>query len=179
MFFNKKKILTGSEKSPSGSVRPTHSQRPPPAPLSTEPSIDVSSMEELEDAGYGRAGSVVGDWLALGPNESRRSKSALRVAEGDVYELRTKATNLASSNEDPANGFFCGPIFYNANEEIVQYWTEQKPFGRKEKNRDIVVRSIAPSGAVTVRIGLHGSWSATGSASNFTVGFGRASLKRQ
>lgn len=140
--------------------------------------LDISKIPDFRELREGSAQTYSGSELVLTPLHSwitRAGKTPAR--ENDLFELSATVRLSKKQTNRTVNGFFAGPIFYDAAGEIVKWWHPQKPFTSGEKTRKMVIRSTAPEGTASVGIGLCGSW-AEADPADFTIAVKSAKLLR-
>jgi hypothetical protein len=125
-------------------------------------------MEEMLHAGP--PGEAQDGAYAISAWQAACSKRVALVEQGSkvVFDFKVRAI-VDSTNDEPLT-FSAGPLFYNAVNEIIQPWSQQPALTQADGDRSVVIEMIAPPGAFTVRIGVHGPWAPDGNVSDGSVG---------
>lgn len=132
---------------------------------------DVAPMRE----GTEYAGQT-GDWLSVAPYRAAVSAHSLPAKEGDRFRATGHAILIEPQRSGPPLPFAFGPIFYDAEGKIIQWWMSI-PYPASSNPFEIASASVAPAGAVSVRLAMRGGWDPSGTPTDFVVGF--ASLRME
>ena len=145
------------------------------------PSVDeivIHNFAALEgmDGGIPPGDMVKGRYV-ITRHQAALSRKVLSVGPGDVFvfetDVRLERTALAA--EKNASPFFVGPIFYDANGEVLQ-WLQPRPAPADAER--IVIRAKAPENAASARLGVCGPWEPDGTATDYVISFGPTQLKQ-
>lgn len=139
--------------------------------------IQIASVSDLMSAsGNPLEGQMVGGWCVLPAHVGGRSVAAIPVSEGDKVRATTHVSLIDGGTSGRPSKFFFGPVFFDADQNVVQWWNA---YDRPDQEpSEIVVEATASAGAVTVRLGMHGTWDAKGNTGDYVVGFASARLEK-
>jgi hypothetical protein len=140
--------------------------------------LTMTSIDQLEQAsGQMAGGTFEGGWLKLCAGHGGRTVRAFPANEGDLFATHATIALIDPGQNNIQSRFFFGPIFFDADGNVLLWW---KPFNKPDtKAVDVVVETRAPAGTATVKLGIHGSWDASGKAGDYIVGFANARLEKR
>ena len=139
------------------------------------PSVDeiiIHNLAALEGMDGGiPPGDMVKGRDVLTRHQAALSRKVLSVRPGDVFSFETdvRLERMALAAEKDASPFLVGPIFYDANGEVLQ-WLHPRPAPAKAER--IAIRAKAPWNATRARLGLCGPWEPDGTATDYVISFG-------
>ncbi len=171
---NRAEVLRGARPTPGQKVPPT----PPPlfAPLSPD-LIDVdfaSPPTAIANSPF----DVKGGELLLGAGQFWKGEPTMKASNGEAFEIKTRARLVRPPANGATNGFYVGPLIYDADGEVLTWWESVPQVTAAEGFREIAVCAVAPAGAASVGIGICGTWSGDDKPADFVVSFRRVKLKR-
>lgn len=149
-----------------------------PADASAMMLLAISRIDQLEQSsGLEASGKFDRGWLWLGAGEGGRSVQSFPATEGDLFAAQATLALLDAGRNNIDSRFFFGPIFFDANGKVLLWW---KPFNKPgTEPADVAVETRAPEGAASVKLGISGSWDASGNAGDYVVGFANVSLMKR
>ncbi len=139
--------------------------------------IEVSDIADLQSRSGGNVnGQMISGWCLLSAHFGGRSIASLPVSEGDTVRATAQVVLMEAGTSEHESKFMFGPVFLDANNQVVQWWNS---FDRPSSEpSEIKVETVAPAGAVAVRLGMHGTWNANGETADYVVGFASARMEK-
>lgn len=116
--------------------------------------------------------------LTLGAGQFWKSGPTIAAHQGEIFEIETRARLVRPPSNGLTNGFYVGALIYDANGEVLTWWETVPQVVASEGFRQVIVRVVAPAGAVSVGIGICGTWSPDNRPADFIVSFRKVALKR-
>jgi hypothetical protein len=150
-FFTSPPKATTSPRQPVG-PEPTSSAA---VRIGSGSSIAIADISQLvTGSGKPTRSTVVGEWFAFRANQIGISKDAVAAAEGDVFSAMATVTLLDQGQGDQAAQFGFGPIFYDAQGNVVRWFKGfEKP---NQQASELKSDGRAPAGTVSVRLAFRG-----------------------
>lgn len=159
---------------------PQGEAKAPDAPADENASLllAISRVDQLEQSSGQQAGGKVDrGWLWLGAGDGGRSVQSFPAVEGELFTAQATLALLDPGRNNIDSRFFFGPIFFDADGKVLMWW---KPFNKPGADpADVAVEARAPEGTASVKLGIHGSWDASGNAGDYVVGFANARLLKR
>jgi hypothetical protein len=177
MLFKRRQGKTETRAVDSRNAAAAEKSRLPSSGVSARAVIEIGSISDLL-SGTGKPvdGQMTSGWCALPSHVGGRSVASLPVAEGDKVKSSAQVVLIDAGTDGNRSRFFFGPVFLDAQQNVVQWWDAfDRPTGQPT---EIVVEATAPAEAVTVRLGMHGTWDAKGNTGDYVVGFASARLEK-
>lgn len=165
-------------------ARPKDSSRGARAPIDAELSpvqltVDVGSTQASDwiKSGSLALGELQHGKFVVGPGQGGRTAASLVATPGRSYRLSFVVVAISEASNGGRSNFFAGPLFFDADGNIVGWWREQSPISLREGSRTGFVDSVAPENAAIVCAGVHGAHVREGVAGDSVVAFSHLKLE--
>ena len=109
--------------------------------------------------------------LRLGQLQAVRSNAHLKAQPGKNYRVDFIARAVSEPSDGGNNNFFVGPMFLDARESVVGWYSEQPPISIEEGPRAGSVEFVAPPTAASVHVSLHSNFSKIGRHGDGVIAF--------
>lgn len=140
--------------------------------------ISLDSDDWVRPDGRPPIGRIEQGAYLLGASQGVRTRRALPAVEGHKYRMSFKVSAVKDATNGGRSNFLVGPLFLGADGKPVKWWQPQPDITVAEGQRSATVESVAPEGAESVCLGIHGSHDRANPPGDSIVAFSALELSR-